>query len=272
MTTSPQFRSTKPLAFAALVIALGAVHCGLIAPEPAIADAGHDAAHARGSDGGRDGSHAPAEASVGADADAQVDAGHDAPKPPADTGVDAASDACEPEAPERHRAMAPTCSATRPPGYNPTGVVDGSVPGGECWSDTQCSDGGRNGRCTVSVGFAFCSYDECVTDSDCTAMSLCVCGATPANYGRNPNECVPAACHVDSDCGPGGYCSPSPNPCLYPSQSSTNYAQVYGYYCHTARELCAAGECVNAHCQDAGGTCEWESTDAGWRCQFATCD
>jgi len=181
-------------------------------------------------------------------------------------------DACTPEVPDEHRLTAATCSPTRPPGYNPSGVVDGSVPLGECTSDAQCSDGGRNGRCTVTLGFAFCSYDACVTDSDCGSTSLCVCGATLGSDGRNPNECVPAACHVDSDCGPGGYCSPSPNPCLYPSQSSTNYAQVYGYYCHTARELCAAGECVNAHCQDAGGTCEWESTDAGWRCQFATCD
>ncbi len=201
--------------------------------------------------------------------------GYDFPcgRPHQDAGVDAGVDACVPKVPDEHRATAASCSSTRPPGYTTTAGVDSGIIGGDCTNDSQCADGGVNGRCTVTGAFLFCTFDACTTDSDCGPNALCICGAPlPDSEGRDPNECVAAACHVDSDCGPGGYCSPSPNPCSFPSHSATNYANAFGYYCHAATELCTAGECVNdSDCQDAGGYCEWNTMTMTWGCDFRGC-
>jgi hypothetical protein len=51
---------------------------------------------------------------------------------------------------------------------------------------------------------------------------VCACGVA--------NQCKKGNCRIDSDCGPGGYCSPATDAC----------GAVLGYYCHTA-----ADECVN---------------------------
>lgn len=241
------------LAFGVLLIASCAVHCGLTVGEPAGGDGGGDAHHDAGRDGGRDAPHL------------QVDAVVDTSQPPADTG----SDACKPEVPDEHRPTTTACSTTRPPGYNAVAGVDAGILNAQCTSDSQCTDGGINGRCTVVQFEAFCTFDTCTTDSECGPSSVCHCGPRIANgKGRNPNACVPATCHVDSDCGPGGYCSPAPDPCWRGQVADFGVA---GYHCHTAAELCS-GQCSDdAECQDAGGNCEWQSFDAGWMCQFGDC-
>jgi len=246
----------SPLLFA--FVGLGAIHCGLTEPG-GVVDAGRDAGRAIRRDGGLDGPRGKI--------DAGRDAHDDAPTPPADTGVDA----CKPRVPDRHRPSATACSATRPPGYNAVAGVDAGIAGAQCTSDSQCSDGGVNGRCTVaSHFFAFCTYDQCTTDSDCGPSSVCFCGAElPPPEGRNPNECIPAMCLVDSDCGPGGYCSPSPNPCSIPGG---NFAGITAFDCHTANQLCSDECASNSDCKDAGHNCEWRSSPTGWACQLGLCE
>jgi len=245
------------LAFAAAV-GLATAHCGLTEPNVAV---GVDGGREAGRDGGHDAQHDAARPSVDARPDVHPDAGHE------DAGVDA----CKPKVPAQHRPTATTCSTTRPPGYNSVAGVDSGIAGAACTSDSQCTDGGVNGRCTVlNDFFAFCSYDECTMDSDCGPSSVCICGAAlPAGEGRNPNQCVPAGCHVDTDCGPGGYCSPSPQPCTF---RTGNFAGVAGYYCHTAKDLCAPNQCAsNTDCEDAGNNCEWDASAMSWACAFGDC-
>jgi hypothetical protein len=75
-----------------------------------------------------------------------------------------------------------------------------------------------------------CLYDACLTDSDCPSGQACSCASD--YYGGNGsvklNICVPANCHVDSDCGADGYCSPSPGGC----------GTYQGFYCHTKKDTC----------------------------------
>jgi len=247
-------RSRTSSRAAALLATLASVGCGLTAGEPAAVDTGRDAGHDAGHDGGRGAPHSAPD--TGSDARTR------------DAGVDA----CTPAVPDLHRPVAPACSTTRAPGFNAVAGVDSGLGGAQCTSDSQCTDGGINGRCTVVNGFfALCSFDACTTDGDCGAASVCVCGAPLASGGgRNPNECVPAQCHIDPDCGPGGYCSPSPSPCSIPG--GANFSGVTGYQCHTAKDLCTAQCASNADCADAGHYCEWQSTTAGWACHFGMCE
>lgn len=78
----------------------------------------------------------------------------------------------------------------------------------QCAQDSDCT-AGLNGRCSESPGLIAlgCSYDECFADSDCDA-GPCVC--RPSTSSSAPNLCYAGGnCTVDSDCGPGGWCSPS---------------------------------------------------------------
>jgi hypothetical protein len=124
-----------------------------------------------------------------------------------------------------------------------------------CDSDSQCTMG-TNGRCVEQGGgiaYCGCTYDTCADDSACPTGQTCACHGSPYNSGGN--TCVPGNCRVDSDCGPGGYCSPS-------------YAQegcggLEGYYCHTPKDQCVNdGDCMTSGFQ----VCMYEIAQGAWQC------
>jgi len=125
------------------------------------------------------------------------------------------------EVPREHRAVAEACNPANPQPPAP----DGGVP--TCTTDADCAtDGGFSLFSTCLHGV--CSLDQCLTDADCP-NGVCGCGS---DYGGNiayhANVCVPGNCHVDADCGPGGYCSPSRGYCGF----------FMGFYCHRPADTC----------------------------------
>jgi hypothetical protein len=131
---------------------------------------------------------------------------------------------------------------------------------GVCSTDADCADAGPNGRCDMSTGGGaqrcFCASDMCADDSTCPSGQTCACHGSA--YLGQGNTCVPGNCRVDSDCGTGGYCSPS--------RGSGNCGGIVGYYCHTAQD-----KCVNdSDCADAGGAfaCDWSPTAGYWKCSM----
>ena len=189
--------------------------------------------------------------------------------PSVEAGTASVDDA---DVPLDHRAMASCCPTQRGPGPPnqpyPPGVASPGVRGiGACSSDADC-DGGVNGRCfpfAGEVGGGGCSYDQCFTDSNCPSRTPCLCRSSPSD--DTANVCVSGGnCTVDSDCGPGGYCSPSREGC----------EEASPYYCHTALD-----ECINdADCPpvDAGelspvsiATCAYGPQAQRWACTQLVC-
>jgi len=156
------------------------------------------------------------------------------------------------EVPPEHRVAATACS----PSQNQPPVPDGGVP--SCSSDSDCTAGGATAFATCVRGT--CSFDKCLTDSDCTDG---VCGCSTDYYGGNtayhPNVCVPANCHTDSDCGPGGFCSPSRGRC----------GSYLGFYCHGS-----ADTCVDPAMDCAGGafSCVYTPITGTFVCGGAVCN
>jgi hypothetical protein len=188
-----------------------------------------------------------------------------APTPVVDAGAATAGDGA---APLHHRPAAACCPSQRGPGPSgqpyPPGLTS---PGPEgCSSDSQCT-AGVNGRCfpfAGLVGPGGCSYDECFTDSACGSKMPCLCRRSPA--GNSANVCVVGGnCAVDSDCGPGGYCSPSFSSCGYEQH----------YYCHTALDACLND--TDCPSPDAGASCATVSSCAydvqqqHWACRQDVC-
>ena len=186
-----------------------------------------------------------------------ADAGADAGALDAGPGTDAGpSDAATPDggtcidpAPTPDRPVATTCSPCRPDSPDPGGS------GGMCSTHADCT-AGPNGRCSFGMIGAFCSYDDCFTDADCAAGEVCSCDGA---YFSGANVCVPANCHVNSDCT-SGRCSPSYG-CLVGGGPE-------GWYCHTAADACA----VDADCSGSpGGRCAYDTTTRRWACEFGIC-
>jgi hypothetical protein len=190
-------------------------------------------------------------------------------EPTVEAGTASAGDA---EVPLDHRAAPECCPTQRGPGPPnqpyPPGVASPGVGGvGACSSDADC-DGGVNGRCFPFgglVGPGGCSYDQCFTDSNCPSGTPCLCRSSPSD--DSANVCVPGGnCVVDSDCGPGGYCSPSREGCEGPNP----------YYCHTALD-----ECINdSDCPSVDGgelsyatsaTCAYSLQTQRWVCEQLVC-
>lgn len=156
------------------------------------------------------------------------------------------------EVPLNHRPSGSACPTER-----------GSAPGvclndagvnteGSCNTDSDCTKG-ANGRC-VSTGPAVCmtvcSYDTCASDTDCPAHEPCLCRSGAADV--TANSCVAGSgCRVDSDCGAGGYCSPS--------QADT--CALAGYFCHSKGDTC-----VNDSDCGASGACAYSATALRWEC------
>jgi hypothetical protein len=91
------------------------------------------------------------------------------------------------------------------------------------------SNAGADAGCNVAP------HDQCLTDSNCGASSVCACqspiAAGQACPGGVPlvagNVCIPANCRVDSDCTPCGVC-----------QAQYSCGVITGYYCQTPADTC----------------------------------
>jgi hypothetical protein len=131
-----------------------------------------------------------------------------------------------------------------------TGPADANQ-NGNCEEDCDCTMG-KNGRCLMGgpAPITFCSYDECFSDSDCPTGVPCACRSSSSS--ADPNYCVSGStCRVDSDCGPGGSCSPS------------EYMQWCGphYHCHTAADTCINdGDCAGTQ------GCNFDTSAGHWAC------
>jgi hypothetical protein len=99
-----------------------------------------------------------------------------------------------------------------------------------------------------------CGCDECNGDQDCGSTGVCACNQTGWSNIPVGNVCILAGnCRVDADCGPGGFCSPSPANC-----------GVGGYYCHTAKDTCLD----YADCPTA---CAYSLAAGDWACTTSAC-
>ena len=139
-------------------------------------------------------------------------------------------------APKFHRACPASCSP------NFTSARD------TCTVDADCTDAHRcsNGQCT---------FDECLAPADCKGGKICTCATANPTWGAN--VCSPARCHSDSDCGSGGFCSPSPDSTCVSLSART-------WRCHTANDSCLD----DSDC--AGGVCLFAQETGAWTCAVAS--
>lgn len=182
------------------------------------------------------------------------------------------------EVPLNHRADASACPVQR--GSISPQPCDAAECAGDCTSDSDC-EAGVNGRCGLGPSgppYYACGYDECLQNSDCDAEAPCLC--RPSGTSIYANICLSGGnCAADSDCGPGGYCSPSALGCVCLStalcgDSGACYAGGqqfpcacgdacgHGYFCHTPRDVC-----VNDSDCPAGG-CNYDPGNQRWECAF----
>jgi hypothetical protein len=194
----------------------------------------------------------PVDATDGSPLDAPVDVPHaDVTSDSTDVNhADAPSDAGR--VPVNHRPDDSACSSPAPAGNC---SISGGV--GACHMDSQCTTG-SNGRCVMNMGgaiFCRCTYDTCVHDTDCPTGQTCACHGT-AYTGGNGNTCTAGNCRVDSDCGAGGYCSPS--------HATAGCGGIAGYYCHTAADTCTN----DTECTGSGGpmVCAFSTMTSHWSC------
>ncbi len=197
--------------------------------------------------------------------------------------------------PKNHRPSAAACPALRAAliptacgcpdgGSNALVRPDGSVClCGSCGQDSDCN-AGTNGRCSElgPTTFLGCSYDGCFQDSDCEGGVPCTCRGSAASIAANVCQ-TGSNCAVDSDCGPGGSCSPSlvNNLCsclstaLCPdsgTECTVNGSPVpcecgdscaHGYFCHTPCDTCVDDSDCGDH-----NTCNYDTVDHRWECEY----
>ena len=168
--------------------------------------------------------------------------------------------------PTQHRATATACNVSVP---NCLPSTDGGISGQACSTSADCNPDAAtsyNNAYTVCL-HGHCAIDNCLADSDCAANEICSCSADA--YGGNAcvhrNTCVPAPqCHVDADCGAGGYCSPNIGYC----------GSVEGYYCHRPTDPCV-DPTTDCTCPSNGGfsvpaACVYEPTVGKFLCAQAS--
>jgi hypothetical protein len=104
--------------------------------------------------------------------------------------------------------------------------------------------------------------DQCATDSDCSNGGVCSCAGTTFEWSHQTrNLCVPAACHVDADCGSFA-CSPTLSEC-------GSFYGIQGYYCHAADDQCGGdADCVQSGRQ---GHCVYTPEVSHWTCSYSFC-
>jgi hypothetical protein len=103
--------------------------------------------------------------------------------------------------------------------------------------------------------------DQCTQDSDCPTGKACDCANEQVGNAEHTNQCITAECRIDSDCGPGGYCSLSVVPLCGSAGES-------GFYCHTPLDTCADDTDCSRN-GGFGGTCTF--TGKAWGCVTAGC-
>jgi hypothetical protein len=201
---------------------------------------------------------------------------------------DGPTTAGEARVPLQHRSTSASCPSQRGPGPScvTTSCASQPYPSGvasTCSSDSQCTDG-LNGRCFPfegMIGPGGCSYDECFSDSGCGAKTPCLCRSSSTDNSANVCD-VGGNCAVDSDCGPGGYCSPSMETCFAAApeiEVQDNYAGPNPYYCHRASDLCTndsdcappdAGTATTPSCPKYT-PCAYNAQDKRWECTQLVC-
>lgn len=118
------------------------------------------------------------------------------------------------------------------------------------------NEGGDGGVIETGCGGTFTPHDECTNDEQCAsahgASPVCACQAARGMgcgagivYG---NVCVPANCHVDTDCTKCGEC-----------REESECGIVSGYYCATPLDECS----TNADC--GTGLCRFKGDH--WACE-----
>ena len=196
-----------------------------------------------------------ADADADSDVDSDVDTDVDT-----DGDIDTDSDTdVTGRVPQRHRPVAQECDGTRSDAdYDPPDELDDGYV--TCTSHDQCTEG-VNGRCVGNSHDGwYCTYDMCHSDADCEGF-VCACeGGFRSDY----NVCLRSGnCHVDADCGSGGYCSPTFGDC-------GSYSGVVAYYCHTAED-----ECIDdTDCGDGsewGTYCAYNLIVGRWTCSNSHC-
>jgi hypothetical protein len=172
--------------------------------------------------------------------------------------------------PKEHRASASACPTERGAVLpNATDCAPDQFT--KCLQDSDCTQG-NNGRCEGRGCGGACYYDDCFSDSDCTG-SACLCRASASD--SSPNFCATAGdCRTDSDCGQGGYCSPSlvgyVCVCTSPAfcdgscgpDCTCGNSCGQGYYCHTKRDTCVDDtDCTG------GGRCAFDLVEKRFSCE-----
>ena len=244
---------SSPLSAAALKVACAVVLAGCSSTSNGTVDGSTQGADAADrSVGAAPGTDAIADVADGGDGDVETSDG-------SHTHADRAA------VPTLHRSTPAPCTQSRPPGTAGPGC--GPPLDGGCKSDPDC-DGGRDGRCNCMPPFGAstmptneCTYDTCSSDTDCSS-TVCHCREDPpAIYWGTQTFCFSSGnCRSDSDCGPGGYCSPSPSPGCGPGS-------WYGFFCHTASD-----ECTNdGDCAQGNAYCAYDATRSHWICATGSC-
>jgi len=208
------------------------------------------------------------------------------PKGGDDAGADAATDS---QIVTNHRAAGAACPQSRGPGA-PAPNVETCTSDQflDCLQDTDCT-AGTNGRCFTGGPIAclsVCSYDTCASDSDCPDNQPCVC--RPSSTDSAANSCVTGGnCRVDTDCGPGGSCSPSQvnSFCFCPSTALCTPDDVctactsdgsctsvpcacgdscgHAFFCHTPQDDCGNdSDCAGSN------TCNYDVLINRWTCAW----
>jgi len=172
--------------------------------------------------------------------------------------------------PAIHRAAATACDDKRP--YFDAGApaVDGAAAGYvSCHTHQDCTNG-LNGRCVGNGHDGWrCSYDECLTDSDCardagTGSGVCACAS---GFRSDNNICLVGNCRTDTDCGTSGYCSPSLGDCGKYG-GPTAYT---GYYCHTPDDECVDDADCGGDSGYSSPYCAYSEINGHWACSTINC-
>ena len=178
-----------------------------------------------------------------------------APEAPAVAGANARGGTCgSAPVPKEHRPVAQACPSQRGSGTPLDMSTCTNRSSVACTKDTDCT-AGLNGRCLAhNVPCATeCSYDECLTDSDC-ASGPCLCRDN--GTATLSNQCLPrGTCKTDADCGACGYCSPSATP-----TGLGCHIEEVTYMCHTPSDECSD----ESSCD--GGYCAYDGAAARWAC------
>ncbi|HEX2870847.1 MAG TPA: ferritin-like domain-containing protein [Polyangiaceae bacterium] len=123
-----------------------------------------------------------------------------------------------------HRVAIEACTSSLP---RPAPSV--ALPGGNCETDADCTEK-PHGYCNVTAGAgagagagAYCSYG-CVTDADCLADYICVCG-------EPIGQCAYSTCKSDADCGGELRCQ---------SYDASFGCDSVGFACQTPQDACGS--------------------------------